>query len=158
MIILVWLQDIDSSLILHCKHFIMNQIFVCLIWHLHRYVGPRPTYYVLITCLVIIWLKEGDYLHNCKECGKQGSQRSPKVLNVLEFQFSIRVPSNVLEFHQMFLNVLDNVTIKTTISLLFISQILRVNFAEVGSNTVCDMKQRILSLQVDFSYVGKFTF
>ena len=30
---------------------------------------------------------------------KQGSHRSPKVLNVLEFDFSIRVPSNVLEFH-----------------------------------------------------------
>ena len=29
----------------------------------------------------------------------QGSHRSPKVLNVLEFDFSIRVPSNVLEFH-----------------------------------------------------------
>ena len=37
----------------------------------------------------------------------QGSHRSPKVLNVLEFDFSIRVPSNVLEFHWMFLNVLE---------------------------------------------------
>ena len=32
-------------------------------------------------------------------CHRQGSHRSPKVLNVLEFDFSIRVPSNVLEFH-----------------------------------------------------------
>ena len=32
-------------------------------------------------------------------CCVQGSHRSPKVLNVLEFDFSIRVPSNVLEFH-----------------------------------------------------------
>ena len=39
--------------------------------------------------------------------GGQGSHRSPKVLNVLEFDFSIRVPSNVLEFHWMFLNVLE---------------------------------------------------
>ena len=28
-----------------------------------------------------------------------GSHRSPKVLNVIEFDFSIRVPSNVLELH-----------------------------------------------------------
>ena len=41
----------------------------------------------------------------------------------------------------MFLNT---VTVKTKISLLFISQIPRVNLAEVGSNTVRDVKQRIL--------------
>ena len=44
--------------------------------------------------------------HQSARC-KQGSHRSPKVLNVLEFDFSIRVPSNVLEFHWMFLNVLE---------------------------------------------------
>ena len=41
----------------------------------------------------------------------------------------------------MFLN---NVTIKTTIFSLFMSQIPRVNLAEVGSNTVSDVTQRIL--------------
>ena len=41
----------------------------------------------------------------------------------------------------MFLN---SVTVKTKISPLFISQIPRVNLAEVGSNTVRDVKQRIL--------------
>ena len=35
----------------------------------------------------------------CRGLHNQGSHRSPKVLNVLEFDFSIRVPSNVLEFH-----------------------------------------------------------
>ena len=38
-------------------------------------------------------------LSTCVMISKQGSHRSPKVLNVLEFDFSIRVPSNVLEFH-----------------------------------------------------------
>ena len=41
----------------------------------------------------------------------------------------------------MFLNT---VTVKTKIFPLFISQIPRVNLAEVGSNTVRDVKQRIL--------------
>ena len=41
----------------------------------------------------------------------------------------------------MFLNT---VTVKTKIFPLFISQIQRVNLAEVGSNTVRDVKQRIL--------------
>ena len=41
----------------------------------------------------------------------------------------------------MFLNT---VTVKTKISPLFISKILRVNLAEVGSNTERDVKQRIL--------------
>ena len=41
----------------------------------------------------------------------------------------------------MFLNT---VTVKTKIPPLFISQIPRVNLAEVGSNTVRDVKQRIL--------------
>ena len=41
----------------------------------------------------------------------------------------------------MFLN---NVTIKTTIFSLFNSQIPRANLPEVGSNTVSDVKQRIL--------------
>ena len=40
-------------------------------------------------------------------CG-QGSHRAPKVSNVLEFDFFIRVPSNVLEFDWMFLNVLES--------------------------------------------------
>ena len=38
----------------------------------------------------------------------QGSHRAPKVSNVLEFDFFIRVPSNVLEFDWMFLNVLES--------------------------------------------------
>ena len=41
----------------------------------------------------------------------------------------------------MFLN---NVTIKTKHFSLFISQIPRANLPEVGSNTVSDVKQRIL--------------
>ena len=36
----------------------------------------------------------------------QGSHRAPKVSNVLEFDFFIRVPSNVLEFDWMFLNLI----------------------------------------------------
>ena len=40
--------------------------------------------------------------------------------------------------------VLNNVTIKSTICSLFISLIPLVNLAEVGSNTVRDVKQRIL--------------
>ena len=38
---------------------------------------------------------------------KLGLHRSPKVLNVLEFDFSVRIPLNVLEFHWMFLNFLE---------------------------------------------------
>ena len=48
---------------------------------------------------------------------------------------------NFIECSLMFLNT---VTVKTKISPLFISQIPRVNLAEVGSNTVRDVKQRIL--------------
>ena len=35
----------------------------------------------------------------------QDSHRSPKVLNVLEFDLSVRVPLNVLAFHWMFLKI-----------------------------------------------------
>ena len=48
---------------------------------------------------------------------------------------------NFIECSLMFLNT---VTVKTKIVPLFISQISRVNLAEVGSNTVRDVKQRIL--------------
>ena len=48
--------------------------------------------------LLILTHYEHSYLMH-KISNNQGSHRSPKVLNVLEFDFSIRVPSNVLEFH-----------------------------------------------------------
>ena len=47
---------------------------------------------------------------------------------------------------------LFNVTIKTTISPLFICQIPSVNSTEVGSNTVRNVKQRILL--VDLAEMG----
>ena len=49
------------------------------------------------------FLPEHNLLHI--QGNDQHSYRSPKVLNVLEFYFSILVPSNVLEFHCMFLDV-----------------------------------------------------
>ena len=72
---------------------------------------------------------------------RTGRRKSWMFLNLI-FPFEYpRMFLNFIECSWMFLNT---VTVKTKIFPLFISQIPRVNLAEVGSNTVRDVKQCIL--------------